>query len=520
MTGLAAPDPGQVRGLGIVLDPRGSELPAGGPVSTRASVVEQAGVGHDAVRGDAPVAIAPPAGDGEVKGCRFGRRRSATPVTLEDRDVQARICSTCVTPPQKALPRGAIIWRSPSASRQSESELDAGGRREPPTVGRRSRAPQLEGHPLGVPDRATQTADRGQPAQPQERDPMEIGAHRHLTSFPYDRRTLRATGSGPAHGDGDMTRILLLFVLALWAPATAGPPAPTQTPRRIALTFDDAPRRAQHAMTTEERRVALLEALASRGVTAAFFVTTRGFEEQEDGRARVRSYAEAGHLIANHTHTHPWAHKVKAKRYLQEVDRAEKLLEGLPNRRPWFRFPYLDEGRRQPQVDAIAAGLAERGLVNGYVTVDNYDWYLDKRYQEAVEAGLVVDERALAALYIDLLVDAARFFDDAAVGALGRSPVHVLLLHENDLAALYVDELIDALRARGWEVVSPDVAYADPIAARIPKTLFTMQGRVAALADESGRAPRTFDLWASDETRIDAQIRWRKVFVAPAAPAP
>ena len=46
--------------------------------------------------------------------------------------------------------------------------------------------------------------------------------------------------------------------------------------------------------------------------------------------------------------------------------------EGTPilaESRSWFRFPYLDEGAGDKEKrDAVRAGLAERGLVNGYVT--------------------------------------------------------------------------------------------------------------------------------------------------------
>jgi len=325
--------------------------------------------------------------------------------------------------------------------------------------------------------------------------------------------------------------LLGAVVLGLVLPALAGqvpgaddgaqPAPPAQPTRRIALTFDDAPRDPGVALTTQERSEKLLQALASRQVTAAFFVTTQGLARNPDGHARIMAYARAGHRIANHTHTHPWAHRVPVQDYLAEIDRAEALLDGFPNRRPWFRFPYLDEGRTPERTAALAAGLKERGLINGYVTVDNYDWYLDRRYQQAVSQGRSVDHQALGQLYVDLLLDAARFYDDAAVGALGRSPAHVLLLHENDLAALYVDDLIDALRDQGWQIISPDQAYADPIASMIPTTRFTMQGRVAALAAQRGRSPRTFDLWSSDEARIDLFIDYREVFgPAPSTEAP
>lgn len=73
-----------------------------------------------------------------------------------------------------------------------------------------------------------------------------------------------------------------------------------------------------------------------------------------------------------------------------------------------------------------------------------------------------------------------------ALAALGRSPINVLLLHENDLAALFVDGLIDFLRAKGWQIISPEEAYKDSIATTIPDVLLNNQGRVAALAKAGG----------------------------------
>lgn len=318
---------------------------------------------------------------------------------------------------------------------------------------------------------------------------------------------------------GRILKAVAAALVALGATAAAEdePGAAHEPPaRRIALTYDDAPRSEGLAMSISDRTEGLSGGLRDRGVVAAFFVTTRGMQQQKDGAARLQRFAADGHLLANHTHTHPWAHKTKVADYLADIDTAEARLEGLPNRRAWFRYPYLDEGRTPEKVAALSAGLADRGLMNGYVTIDNYDWHIDQRLQQALKAGRTVDYDKLGHLYTDMLLDAARFFDDAAVAALGRSPVHVLLLHENDLAALYVDELIDAFEAAGWEIVSPDEAYADPVATMTPVTRFTGQGRVAALSADSGRSPRTFDLWASDEARIDRMIERRGIF----GPAP
>jgi peptidoglycan/xylan/chitin deacetylase (PgdA/CDA1 family) len=306
--------------------------------------------------------------------------------------------------------------------------------------------------------------------------------------------------------------LILLAMLALTGAATA---QSDETGRRIALSFDDAPRGDGPVLSGEERTGALLAALEAAGVdTAVFFVTTRGLEDAA-GRERIRRYAEAGHLIANHTHRHRWLSRTDPDEYIADIDRAAALLEGYPNRRDWFRFPFLDEGNTLERRDGLREALEARGLFNGYVTVDNYDWHIDRRWRAAAEAGRTVDREALSAVYVEVLMGAVEFYDAAAVEALGRSPAHVLLLHENDMAAHFIGDLAAALRADGWTIISPDEAYADPMASILPQTLMTRQGHVAALAVEAGRDPRTLDHMAIDEARIDALLEERGVFGPP-----
>src|SRR5690606_3381489 len=100
--------------------------------------------------------------------------------------------------------------------------------------------------------------------------------------------------------------------------------------------------------------------------------------------------------------------------------------------------------------------------------------------------GKTVDYFKLKNLYLDHLLNSIEFYDKMAMDVIGRSPKHVLLLHENDLAALYVDELIDKLRKMGWEIISPEEAYADPIAQIVPDVLLNGQGRIGAIAKEKG----------------------------------
>lgn len=121
-----------------------------------------------------------------------------------------------------------------------------------------------------------------------------------------------------------------------------------------------------------------------------------------------------------------------------------------------------------PSATRCGRALAARELSNGYVTVDGSDWHMEQLAVEAVCAGRRIDMDALRDLYVGTHVEAAEFYDALARRTIGRSPAHVLLLHETDLAALWIGDLVAALRARGWEIVTPDDAFADPLRTEMP----------------------------------------------------
>ena len=306
-----------------------------------------------------------------------------------------------------------------------------------------------------------------------------------------------------------MLRVIFLLILALSAcsapaaPPPPPPPAPAPQQKRIAFSFDDVPRHAGAFFTPDQRTAELIGAMRRGGVPQAGIFVTTGHLQRRDGAGgeqRIDAYVSAGHVIANHTTTHPRLSETPTEDYILDIDRAGAWLSGRAGYRPWFRYPYLDEGKRDlGKRDALRAALAERGLRNGYVTVDNYDWHLDRIANDARRAGRPMNMEALRDLYVETLVGAANFADRMGVETLGRSPAHVLLLHETDLSAMFIDELAAALRADGWELIPIDEAYRDPIAAVEPDTWFLNAGRLAALAHMRGRTPRDLFHERTDE---------------------
>lgn len=281
-----------------------------------------------------------------------------------------------------------------------------------------------------------------------------------------------------------MGRLLIILATLLLAACAT----PSGNVKRIALTFDDIPRDRGAWLDDEERTRRLVAGLRDAGVRqAAFFLNPGRIAAKPGAEGRIAAYVAAGHVIANHSATHPHLNVSDPAAYLADIDAAEAWLKGRPGYRPWFRFPYLDEGQRDlVKRDAVRAGLAARGLMNGYVTVDASDWFYEQATIDAVRAGRTIDREGLRALYVESHVESAEFADALSRRALGRSPAHVLLLHETDLAALWIADLVRALEAKGWRIVSADEAFADPIAKIMPDVPVAQGTLIEAIAWQKG----------------------------------
>lgn len=128
--------------------------------------------------------------------------------------------------------------------------------------------------------------------------------------------------------------------------------------RQIALTYDDGP--------NDPDTLRLLDVLAEHGVRATFFIIGRFVAERPE---IVRAVAAAGHLIGNHTMTHPLLPLRTPKTIRQELIDCNAALEDvLGTAVRWFRPPH---GGRRPDVLRIARELK---LIPVMWNVTGYDW--------------------------------------------------------------------------------------------------------------------------------------------------
>jgi peptidoglycan-N-acetylglucosamine deacetylase len=151
-----------------------------------------------------------------------------------------------------------------------------------------------------------------------------------------------------------------IFGSALIAPKRAG---------ELALTFDDGP--------NPKWTPRLLDALAERDVKATFFMLgSRAQMEPE----LVRRIAAEGHLIGNHSWSHPNLAMTAAGRVRDELARTSDTLEqitGGPVR--YFRPPF---GARRPAVFRIAKSLGLSVVLWNAMTSDwsasSADWIAER----------------------------------------------------------------------------------------------------------------------------------------------
>jgi peptidoglycan-N-acetylglucosamine deacetylase len=129
-------------------------------------------------------------------------------------------------------------------------------------------------------------------------------------------------------------------------------------PRELALTFDDGP---NPAWTPR-----LIEVLSEHNVRASFFMVGK-FAKAE--RELARRVLDAGHLIGNHTWSHPKLSSASDAQVLEELTRTNDILAQITgNSVCFFRPPF---GARRPYVLKLARQL---GLVPVTWNAMTSDW--------------------------------------------------------------------------------------------------------------------------------------------------
>ena len=129
--------------------------------------------------------------------------------------------------------------------------------------------------------------------------------------------------------------------------------------KEIVLSFDNGP----HPKHTPK----LLDLLKKENIKALFFVLGQNVESSKNMDIVKRAFDE-GHLIGNHTYSHPNLKKLSDKEIQSEILKSEKLLKNFLTEPKLFRPPF---GSTNMRVNKI---IHELGYTNVLWNVDTLDW--------------------------------------------------------------------------------------------------------------------------------------------------
>ena len=150
--------------------------------------------------------------------------------------------------------------------------------------------------------------------------------------------------------------------------------------KQIALTFDDGP--------NDPHTLHLLDVLSKHNVRATFFMMGRYVKQRPDLALEV---SRRGHMIGNHTFSHPYLTFESAARVREELTMCREAITAAAGEHSnLFRPPW---GARRPAVFRVARQL---GLEPVMWSVTGYDWnappteYIEAKITSRIRGGDVV----------------------------------------------------------------------------------------------------------------------------------
>jgi peptidoglycan-N-acetylglucosamine deacetylase len=257
----------------------------------------------------------------------------------------------------------------------------------------------------------------------------------------------------------------------------------------IAFTFDDGPHLAgTPKLSPEARNQALLDHLAKHRVKATLFVTVDNGANRPEGLALARAWGEAGHTIGNHTMSHLDLNSKKTTiaDYQKELLDCDAVIRTLPGYRKWFRFTYLREGNTPEKRDGMRAFLGAQNYRNAYVSLDTSDWRLNDKLVEVLTKDANADITPIKRAYLAHVWQRAEAYRALSQKLQGRDIAQVILLHHNLINALWLGDVIAMFKEKGWTIVTPEAAFADPIYQLQPEVAAAGQSLLLSLAKSLG----------------------------------
>ena len=257
----------------------------------------------------------------------------------------------------------------------------------------------------------------------------------------------------------------LLLILAFIYGITAH----AQT-KEIAITIDDLPfvgtthNKPGNLRREKERFMLMLESIKKHQVPAVGFVVAGTIEK--DQWQLLEAFHDAGLTIGNHTHTHANLNRTPAKTYMDDIAKADRVLEPLMEGPKFFRYPYLAEGKGSTK-EQVREYLWQNNYIIAPVTVDSKDFKFNQRLLSIHWRSRQKHINRIKNQYLNYIWRQTLRAERIA----GDKPVkQILLIHANYLNAYVMDDLIQMYKDKGYTFITLEEALK-PVTAEPSKLI-------------------------------------------------
>lgn len=230
-------------------------------------------------------------------------------------------------------------------------------------------------------------------------------------------------------------------------------PTLAETEKQIALTIDDLPFVGTNSndpgnlRRTRARFLLILEALNQNHIPATGFVIANSIAKGQ--WELLEEFRKDGYEIGNHTFSHANLDHVSVETYIENIDKADKILQPIMTQPKYFRYPGLAEGKGDKK-QAIQDYLTTNQYVIAPVTIDSKDYKFNARFLNInwrVRAQYLKKIKSQYLAYIwQQTLKAERHARNGSK--------QILLIHSNLLNSHCLNDIIQMYKNHGYKFVT------------------------------------------------------------------
>ena len=214
-------------------------------------------------------------------------------------------------------------------------------------------------------------------------------------------------------------RLLAFFMIVLIGFVQAQP--------TVSFTFDDGITTDMPGYPFHTWNKMILNHLERAELKAIFFVAGKN-KSDDEGKFLLKTWADNGHRLANHTYSHQNYHdpNITCEAFQNDFLRCDSIIKRYDTYIRLFRFPYLKEGDTGDKIHCFRNFLAQQNYSDGYVTIDASDWYVDRRLRNQLTGNGDADIDGFRRYYLRHLYERALYYEELAYQLTGRHINHIL----------------------------------------------------------------------------------------------